>query len=337
MVGSFQLLGCRGEWGGGGGKKGPTVSSEAPVRVQRVRVGPISRYARYNAVLEPYRQIEIFSRITGIINQILVEENQKVKEGALLAILDDSEQKLNLERAKAELDHNGAELQRVKALHQRGMISDEELRRSELAHQSALVAFNQAELLLSYTRITAPFAGVITRRMVEIGQKIDPTRPLFTLVDDSQLYLHIWVTEEEAKKIEDVREVEVVPMADTTIVAKAKLMRILQVVDPAYGKMKASFLLNPSHSRFLPGQFVEAKLELERHPNALLIPKRAIIYESGRSFVFVTRQGEANKLNVELGLSAGGEVEVLEGLSPQDSVVIEGQTTLRDRAKVRLI
>lgn len=330
------LISCRGEWGGGKRGKGELESSDAPVKVQIPRRGDISRYARYNTILEPFRQVDIYSRISGIVSHLLIEENQRVEQGEVLAILDDSEQKLQVARNRAELEHQRSELERARTLHLKGMLPDEELRRLELAHQSATLALEQAELLLSYTRITAPFRGIVTRRWTELGQKVDPSKPLFTIMDDQLLYLSIWVSEEEAKKMKEVKQVEVITTFDTTRVYQATLDRISSVVDPNYGKIKATFTLKSPHS-LIPGQFVEVRLNLETHTSTLLIPKKALQYESGEPYAFIVKDGKVKRSKLSIGLSWGGEVEVLSGVTPQDTVIIEGQTTLREGAKIRIV
>ncbi|MFN3822170.1 MAG: efflux RND transporter periplasmic adaptor subunit, partial [bacterium] len=318
-------------------EKGELPNSDAPVRVQIPHLGNISRYARYNTILEPFRQVDIFSRISGIVSLLLIEENKRVEQGEVLAILDDSEQKLQVARNRAEVEHQRSELERARTLHQKGMLPDEELRRLELAYQSATLALEQAELLLSYTRITAPFRGIVIRRWIEIGQKVDPSKPLFTIMDDQKLYLSIWVSEEEAKKMKEVKQVEVITSSDTTQIYQATLDRISSVVDPNYGKIKATFTLKPPPNSLIPGQFVEVRLTLETHPSTLLILKKALQYESGEPYVFTIKEGKAKRSKLSLGLSRGGEVEVLSGVTQQDTVIIEGQTTLRDGTKVRIV
>ncbi len=333
------LVACKVEMGGEGGwgkKKKDPPPAPAPVKVEVVTNGDISAHLRFHAVLRPEKEIQIFSRTIGIVTDRFVEEGDRVAEGQTLIKLDETEQKLTLSRALLNYENQIAEAARAETLFAQGMLPDDDIRQVRLSRIEAEITLDQAKLAFGYLNIQAPFSGIITRRAVDVGDRVDQSRPLFTMVDRKSLYADGWVSESELLNLHIGDKALVSSQSDTNVTSSAKLLRIAKIVDPTYGKVKVSFLIEGDQIAFKPGQFVELQLTLETHSNIVVVLKRALLFEAGEPVVYVVRDSLAFHQPIKTGIGEGGRIEILSGLTIGDLVVVEGHTTLRDSAKVRI-
>ena len=119
--------------------------------------------------------------------------------------------------------------------------------------------------------------------------------------------------------------------------SRAELIRVSPVVDPNFGKMKATFRMLGNDPALMPGQLVELFLVLETHENVLLVSKRALVYESGIPVVFVAQDSFAFRRTVKLGLQTGDIAELRSGLTEGERLIVDGQTTLQDSSKIKIV
>jgi len=178
---------------------------------------------------------------------------------------------------------------------------------------------------------------VISKRYFNLGDRIDPARPLFNIVDDSKLLLNIWVNEADKRNLEIGEKADIYDNNSLNIIGQARLIRISPVVDPTYGKIKATYEIVNKTGNLMPGQFVELHIILETHRNVLLLPKHAMIYEAGIPVVFVFKDSLALRKPLKLSLQSGDNVEVLSGVIEGESIIVDGHTTLKDSALVKTV
>ena len=117
---------------------------------------------------------------------------------------------------------------------------------------------------------------------------------------------------------------------------QGRVERISPIVDQASGTVKVTVALNPAPG-FRPGAFVRVDIRTDRKADAVLIPKRAIIEEDGQSYVYLAVNDRANRVKVQPGYQADGMVEIREGVSPGQSVVVAGQGALKEGAKIKVL
>lgn len=321
---------------GGKGKKDKEQDAAAPVIVKPVESGDISSFLRINSVVEPKREILIFPKTIGTISEINVEEGDRVNTGQILAKLDQDEQLLALRSAEAAFTRQKLVLEKSQELFDRQMLADDDFENVKLALKDAEIALEQAKLALDYTEIRSPFSGVIAERSVEVGDRVSSARSLFRIVDNSILLVNSWITETDLRFLKTGMNGIVTASSDPDIEFNAHLIRISPVVDPAYGKIKVTFEVDGK--RLLkPGQFVEIALILDTHKDVRLTPKKSVVYEAGEAVLFVLQDTLALRRPIKTGLETGDLVELLSGVDIGDSVIIEGQSTLRDSSIVKLI
>ncbi len=261
------------------------------------------------------------------------------------------------EKAQTQIEAKRQDLVRNEKALSEGLVADTDvaLLRNQLAEllhderaQAASVRENgyrveelaaeisRSEVLVSHTRITAPFSGRIVERSAELGQTISTNDALFRLASFSPLYADIFVSEKESRRVRQGQPVSLSLGAAGEESASGKVVRISPVVDDATGTVKVTAELRGANSVFRPGAFVRIRIETDVREDTVLIPKRAVLEEDGETFVFVNLGETAERREIELGYEDGASVEVRTGVASGDQIVVAGQGKLKDGDKTRL-
>jgi RND family efflux transporter MFP subunit len=226
---------------------------------------------------------------------------------------------------------------RVQELEQDEQVAASEVREFNHRVKELTAEGEQVELELSRTRIEAPFSGYITERTVEIGQTVRNLDPLFRLGAFSPLFADVHYSEREAIQIQPGQTATVSLGSAQTEQIQGKVLRISPIVDDATGTVKVTVELPLSDQSFKPGAFVRVDIQTDTRLEALLIPKRALLEEDGQDYVFVVDAEEAQRRKVTLGYSSDQEVEIRQGVSVGERVVVAGQGNLTPGTRVRIV
>jgi len=266
-------------------------SAAVPVEIARVRKQRIDTYLLCTCTLEAEAEVEVYAKTSGEVIKLFVEEGDLVKEGDPLAKLEDDEQKLNLEEARVRLENAKKNYERAKQILDKNIISPEEFDNTRLEYDTAKVQFEAAKLELEYTTIKAPITGTVTERLIDEGDMVLINQPVFRISDQDPLLAYLYVPEKDLHKIKPGRKVKVEVESLPGREFEGTVTLISPVVDPESGTVKVRVdLPNPPGTGLRPGMFATARLIVETHPQALVIPKKALIIESDRDEVFVARE-----------------------------------------------
>jgi RND family efflux transporter MFP subunit len=194
--------------------------------------------------------------------------------------------------------------------------------------------------MLKYASITAPFAGVITQRFVDAGALIQTGTSsgaaIVTLMDFSKVRLQVAVPELEASRVAIGQPVSVSTDNLPGIQFEGKVARFTYALDTASRTMLAEVSLDNPQLALRPGMLVTAKLGIERKDNATTIPGDALVMEKTNAFAYTLDGEKAAKRPIKIGFNDGKNVEVLEGLAPQDAVILVGKLGISNGQAVRL-
>ncbi len=227
-------------------------------------------------------------------------------------------------------------LQRQVAVAAAGRRSAQEQTAGARAHRAA------ADTLAGYSRIVAPFDGVVVERMADPGALVQnaannqaATRGVVKVVRDDILRVLVPVPEASLAYVRrgQAAKITLDALAGQTVVGS--VTRFAPAVDPRSRTMQVEIDLPNPDRRLRPGMYARVALTLEVHRGALSIPAEAIQGKEAERFVYVVRDGTARKTPITVGLEDGKATEVLDGLSPNDEVVVVGRDTLTDGARVR--
>jgi RND family efflux transporter MFP subunit len=256
-----------------------------------------------------------------------VAVGQAVKAGELLAQLEVREIQARLDQAVALRELAVLDLQRFTVLRQQQAVTQQEFEVVEAKHRVAQAAATEAETMLGYARVVAPFAGVIARKLAEVGDLALPGRALFELEDPTALRLEAEVPEAIIPRVQLGAKlpVRVATLADSL---EGTVAEIAPTSDPNSRTLLVKLDL-PPQPRLHGGQFGRVAVPLSQ--NAVLwAPASAIIQRGQMEILFVVTNQVARLRLVKTGKRLGQEVELLSGVENGESVVVEGAGRLVD-------
>ncbi len=313
------------------------ADSAIPVEVARPIRGEMLAMYSGTATLDAEADAEIIAKVGGEVRRILVEEGDHVKSGQLLAVLDDRQLRLQAAQTRAALAKAERDFNRQVELHQKGLVSAGAFEGLKYDLDNQRAADDLASLSLSYSEIRAPFAGIVSARRVKLGQEIAIGISVFRVTDPTPLKAAVYVPERELArlKIGQAASISVDALAGRAFPAIVKL--VSPTVDAATATFKVTLEVNDPKGDLKPGMFSRVGIVFERRTEALTIPRIALLDTDGASNVFVVSKGKAEQRAIKTGLSNAGKIEVTDGLSGTEQVVVVGQNGLKDGNPVRVV
>lgn len=304
--------------------------------VTKPQKGTIHRWVTLPASFAPWQQVEIKARVAGYIQKITVDKGDVVTAGQKLVEIEVPELQADLIRHRAEIA--AAEVE-VKRLHEARAKSPDLVLPQSVDDAEAKLAIAKAGMertnaLIELAQIKAPFAGIITDRRADPGAfAAAGGDTLLQITDSSTLRLQVPVIEIETSFLKNGLPVEARVDALNGSALQATLSRIAGTLDPATRTMLIEADFKNENGQLRPGMFATARIAVEQHDNATLIPAAALVKEKANSFVFKHVDGKAMKTAVKPGFNDGTNVEVPE-LKADDVLLVPGTTALTDKQAV---
>jgi membrane fusion protein (multidrug efflux system) len=333
MRGGNRRAGGPGDAGGMMGMMGGEAA--IPVEARSVDRGDIAVSLQTYTTIEAERHVDVIARTQGLVKTIYVEEGNRVTEGQPLAQLDDAVLKLQTREREISLQSQKTAFDRAEELRAKEMLSAQEFEQARFQYEAAKTQYENARLNLEYSTIRSPFSGVITQRMIEVGNLVNANQPVFRAADFDPLLARIFIPERQIRQVRLGQAVRI-SVEGSERVYTGQVRMISPVVDPESGTVKVTVEVADRTNTLLPGMFATVNIITEVHENAVRIEKKALVSEAEGTYAFLFKGGIAEKTRLQLGESEGNWVEVLEGLAAGDSVITVGQEGLRNGAPVRI-
>lgn len=321
-----------------GGKGSQEDPDEAvPVEVVSLERGWIESVMRFSATLEAEKQVQVFAEATRRVEALWVEEGDLVEMDQLLCRLQDETQQSELDVARIQFDQTKREYERQEKLFEQDLISDQAFNQIRSDMEQAQVNLVEAKRALTFTEVRSPISGTLAERFVNLGDFVSMNQPLFHVVDMDSIVARIYVPESEINRLRLGQEVRLSAKALTGAL-HGEVTRIAPVVDPASGTVKVTVTI-PDQPGLRPGMYVEVELIVAVHDDALLIPKRAVVYDSERRFVFrIDESGErVDRVEFAPLLESQEAVEPESGFEMDDRIVVAGQAGLKQGSRVTIL
>ena len=322
----------------------PTATVTAHIAVVQKTVLPVIATAPGSVIAE--QQAQIASRLMGFIREINVQEGQSVVKGQRLFTVDPSDIQGQVSQAKAGLAQAEAGLADAKNDYRRfGTLYKEEAipkqqwdkirLQYQVAQQQAVAAragLNTAAGQMRYATLTAPFAGIITQKLANVGDLATPGKPVLMLENQSRLQVQTNVSSDVFSHLKMGDSVSL-QSADSSTAVTGKIARLVSAADPATRTYLVKIDL-PQGAQLKSGMYVLVSFPTGQR-EGVRVPKSAVLDRAGITGVFVVdSQGIAHYRMVRVGDSSDGLVEIQAGLSPGEHVVTSATEQLQSGDKI---
>lgn len=316
-----------------------SAAQPAPeVQVTSPRRGDIHRFIALPGSLRANQQVTLHAKVAGYLRSIAVDRGDSVKAGQVLAELDLPELSAERARHEAEVAVARAEVGRVKAAQAKApdLVTPQSVDAAAARLAVAEAALRQNAALLAYGRITAPFAGVVTSRHVDPGAFVPAATAganpaaaaIVSLADYSVVRAVVAVPEAEAARVSVGQPVVLATDALSGRTFRGVVNRHSGSLDERTRTLAVEADLPNADGALRPGMYVNARIGVELHRDALLVPAAALVREKAAGFLFLLAEGKANRVPVKFGFNDGVSVEILEGIAANARVIIPGKATL---------
>jgi membrane fusion protein (multidrug efflux system) len=315
--------------GGGGGP--PPMPVEVVVALSDTAVDAIAATGQIEAV----QSIQLRPEVEGRIVEILVREGQYVAQGAPLFKVDDAELKAQAAQAEAGRDLARRALERTKQLVAENASSTSDLERADATARGADAAYELLKTRLDRTVVRAPFAGVTGRRLVSLGTYVSNQTPLISLQSVNPQHAVFQVPERYAERL---HRGQLVSFQVAALPGKNFTGEVV-FVDPVVELPARTILIKarvPNPERQLQaGMFIEARLATDIRPRAVIVPEDALVPLQEGTFVWVVKDGKADRRQVSVGVRTRGWAEIVGGgIAAGDQVIVAGLAMLGPGAPV---
>lgn len=316
----------------------PGSSSEADLPVAPVRLQPAERAQRLLTeevvgTLRAKVRATLEAKISGRIEEMPVALGQRVSAGDLIARLDAAEIKARLEQAQASLQQSEKDWNRVAALFKGQAVTRSEYDAAEARHRVSQAQLAESEAMMRYVEVRAPFAGVVSRKWVDVGDLASPGKPLIDLENPSQLQVEADVPEMLSGSMQ-LGASWAVRLDGGVPEIQGRLAEMAPSVDPSSRTVKVKVDL-PSAAGLMPGRFARLLVPMGEH-STVTVPASAVVQRGQLEMVFVVTNNRAQLHLVRTGKRIGDRVEVLSGLEAGHRVASDGATALLDGQRVEV-
>ncbi|TRZ76221.1 MAG: efflux RND transporter periplasmic adaptor subunit [Chitinophagaceae bacterium] len=297
----------------------------------------------YVAQIQSLQNIEIRAKVKGFIETINVDEGQVVKKGQLLFTIRPREYEAELAKAQAQVKTAELEMQNVKTLADKGIVSKNELALSVAKLNEVKAESAMAELYVSYTKITAPFDGIIDRLKFKAGSLIDEGTLLTTLSNNKEVYAYFNVTEQEYLDFKTQASSKS-KMAAKLLLANNQPHKYKGAIETIEGEFdnntgtiafRAKF---PNPELLLKhGETGKVQLTVDLK-NALIIPQKATFEVQDKMYVFVVDQNNVVKTRGIVIKQKISNIYIIEsGIQPTDKILLEGIQSVKEDEKIESV
>ena len=303
-----------------------------PVETAHPTRGPAVRAIYATGAVEPTVMLPIAPRNAGRLVEISVEEGDQVREGQILARLEDADLRKSVDELEARARFAKTQLDRAQALLDRGLGTVLERDRSRSEWQAAEAALARAQTLRAFMTLTAPAAGQILQRDGEVGQLIPANQTVFYFSCCAPLRIEAEVDEEDILLVHPGQRVLIRAPALPNQVLEGEVEDITPKGNPVTRSYRVRIRFTSDDIPLRIGMTAEVNIIVEQRENALLAPATAVV--DGQ--VWTVRDGRLYRQPVNTGVAGEAKIEIVSGLAETDAVVVHPANGVKEGRRVRV-
>ncbi|MCZ2100986.1 MAG: efflux RND transporter periplasmic adaptor subunit [Bacteroidia bacterium] len=306
------------------------------VDVDTIQLKNINEEGVFTGTFEPNREVKISAETQGKINAVLVDVGSSVQQGQTLIQLDDSLLKLQLQTIEVQIEGLQDDVNRYTILAEADAVQGIQLEKAKLGLKSAKVQKATLQEQINKTTINAPFSGVVTAKLSEIGAFAAPGVPLLQITDISTLKFTVNVPESDLKLFQSNQNYSISAAIFPEIPLYGKLTMI-----GSKANMGNSFPIqfqvgNTKQTTIKSGMFGKVSLTKNKTKQGIIIPSSAIINSENQTQVYVIKNGKAILKTITISKNIGNKTIVSGGLNVGDIIVTNGFINLFDGANINV-
>jgi membrane fusion protein (multidrug efflux system) len=320
------------------------TEQKIPVRTATVETRDLTEMLTLTGTLDPRAKVLVVSEVPARLLRVLKTEGDRVVEGTVLAVLDETDFRLSRDRAKALLDvaeanrsHARAEEERAASLLKTGGITDKERLSAQVSVQVAEASAAQArtelaiaEQQLARTQVKAPLGGRVSKKSADAGTMLAVGSPIFEIVDDGAFEFRAAVASADLAKVRVGEPVTVTVDALPGFMTRGQVDRIVPLVE-ARSRAFDVIVRVPGQEQLVSGLFARAEIRVREVPGSLTVPPTALVRDGtdpARAQAFVIADGKADRRDVMVGVERSDAIQVTSGLRAGEVVVLDPPASL---------
>jgi RND family efflux transporter MFP subunit len=312
-------------------------ASIANITTLTVNPGRLADKIDLPAEVEPWEDVWVKAEVPGQVVSVIAREGQKIVEGQIIVQLDDRDYRSRLDRIQANLQFAKANHGRIAELAKQHIVSASQLEETEARLKDMETQAQEAELALKRTHVRAPISCVLNKIKAKRGDFLGVGDPVAQIIQLDRIKVKVGVPESDVAAIFDLQQADVIFEAlnkRRVVGKKVFLSRQPDSLSRLYDL--ELFIANPAGD-ILPGMFARVELVKHVYDKALAVPLFSVITDKNERFVYIEKNGKAERRNVQLGTLVGLLVHITSGLQPGDKVVVTGQRQINAGQSVVVI
>jgi membrane fusion protein, multidrug efflux system len=311
--------------------------AHVPVEVATPELSSLSNELIADGIFLPAKEMFVISETAGRVLEIFKNKGEWVREGEVIAKVDDELLRIELEATQGNLAKLRKDRERVENLIEGEAAPKNKIEDLELGILAAEAKEKGLKKQISNTSIKAPMTGTLGLRFIERGSVIGPGLQIGQMTNLEKLFLMVKVTERDILNVQKGQTVQVLPDVYPGVKIPAKVTNIGLRADNAFTYDVEIEIVNPDKAPLRGGMHAKAAFTFGAGRQGLTIPRKAIAGSLQDAKVYVVQDSFATQRNIQIGQVHGDRVEVLAGLQRDDRVVLSGQMNLSEGAKVEII
>ncbi|MEX0823444.1 MAG: efflux RND transporter periplasmic adaptor subunit [Balneolaceae bacterium] len=340
-------------------------SQPASVEVVPVQIDDISDQVSSYGTIQAQSIVSITPQVSNRVTNIYVDLGDNVSQGQLMAKIrdvtfrDEVEQaEAQVSQARANLERDSTQFSRQQELFERDLISRSEydefrttFLNSRSQYESATAALTQSRENLANTEIRSPVNGVVLERFISVGDVATTGQPAFDVANLVGFETRVFLPIQDWELVQVGQPVSMSLSSRTGVIAQGVVSRISPRLDPVTGLGEVVITITDTERSIYQGALVQTKINLETRENVVTIPRSALVekvdtyiepetgtIELARTYSAFIIQGDsvAVRRELTLGIEQGDRIEIVEGLSEGDGLIITGQSNLEDGSRIRV-
>jgi membrane fusion protein (multidrug efflux system) len=321
-----------------------TTEQKVPVRTATVETRDLTELLTLTGTLDPRAKVMVVAEVPARLLRVLKTEGDRVAQGAVIAVLDETDFRFARDRAKAMVDvaeanrsHARAEEDRAASLLKTGGITDKERLSAQVAVQVAEASASQArtelaiaEQQLARTQVKAPISGRVSRKSADAGAMLAVGTPIFEIVDDGAFEFRAAVASADLAKVRVGEPVTVTVDALPGFTTRGQVDRVVPLVE-ARSRAFDVIVRVPGQAQLVSGLFARAEIRVREVPGSLTVPPTALVRDGAdpaRAQAFVIADGKADRRDVMVGVERSDAIQVTSGLKAGEVVVLDPPASL---------